>query len=229
MSVQWKVAVVEDDALLNRAVTAGLRGEGYRVRAARSAAEGLDLVSDWNPDLVLLDLMLPDNEGPEIFGKFREVTDAALVGMTARSMLQEVVSGLRQGADDYVVKPFALEELAARVAAVLRRSRGTGSERIEVGDLVIDVPAGTALRAGEWLDLTATEFRILTALARQSGKILTQGQLTDLLWPVGSGPESNSIEVHIARLRRKLESDSRPRLLHTIRGMGYVLKLEERE
>ncbi len=229
MSVQWKVAVVEDDALLSRAVSAGLRGEGYRVRSARSATEGMQLVVDWNPDLVLLDLMLPDNEGPEIFTKFREVTDAALVGMTARSMLQDVVAGLRRGADDYVTKPFALEELAARVAAVLRRSRGTGSERIEIDDLLIDVSAGTVTRGGLALELTATEFRILTALGREAGKILTQGQLTDLLWPIGSGPESNSIEVHVARLRRKLEAGGGRRLLQTVRGMGYVLKVEEKE
>lgn len=227
MAVQWKVAIVEDDPMLNRAVAAGLRAEGYRVRAAATAAEGLDLVADWNPDLVLLDLMLPDNEGAEIFTSFREVTNAALVGMTARALVQDIVAGLRHGADDYVAKPFALEELAARVTAVLRRSRGNGSERIEVADLAIDVPAGIATRGGRRLDLTATEFRILTALGRATGKILTQSQLTDLLWPVGGGPESNSIEVHVARLRRKLEAAAEPRLLQTVRGMGYVLKLEE--
>src|SRR5258708_23710339 len=146
MAIQWKVALVEDDAMLSRAVAAALRGEGYRVRSVRSADEGLDLVSQWNPDLVLLDLMLPDNQGPEIFSRFREVSEAALVGMTARSLLSDVVAGLRAGADDYVAKPFAIEELVARVQAVLRRLRGRGTERMELGDLVADVAAGTAFR-----------------------------------------------------------------------------------
>ena len=227
MSVQWKVALVEDDATLSRAVSAVLRGEGYHVRTARSAGEGLDLVSQWNPDLVLLDLMLPDNDGPELFSRFREVSEAALVGMTARSLLADVVAGLRAGADDYVAKPFAIEELVARVQAVLRRLRSRGTERMEIGDLVVDVAAGTAIRGRRRLELTATEFRILAMLARQMGKILTQNQITDQLWPVGSGPESNSVEVHIARLRRKLEAAGERRILHTARGMGYVLKLEE--
>jgi DNA-binding response OmpR family regulator len=224
--MHWKVALVEDDHRLARAVAAGLREDGYRVRAAGSAAEGLELAQEWNPDLVLLDLMLPDSDGPELFGRFREITDAALVGMTAKSALSDVVAGLRSGADDYVIKPFAMEELAARLHAVLRRSRGNGGERMEVGDLLIDVPAGTAHRGSRRVELTAIEFRLLCALARQAGKLLNQGQLLDIVWPVGQGPDSNSIEVHVARLRRKLEAGGEGRILHTVRGMGYVLKPE---
>jgi DNA-binding response OmpR family regulator len=224
--MHWKVALVEDDHRLARAVAAGLREDGYRVRAATSAAQGLELAQEWNPDLVLLDLMLPDSDGPELFGRFREISDAALVAMTARSMLSDVVAGLRSGADDYITKPFAMEELAARLHAVLRRSRGTGGERMQVVDLLIDVPAGTAHRGPRQLDLTALEFRLLCALARQAGKLVNQGQLADIVWPVGQGPDSNSIEVHIARLRRKLEAGGEERLLHTVRGMGYVLKRE---
>ncbi len=226
MAAQWKIVVVEDDPMLARAVAAGLRGEGYRVRSAASAGEGLELVVNWNPDLLLLDLMLPDNEGPELFSRFREATDAALVGMTARSLLSDVVAGLRAGADDYVVKPFALEELAARVAAVLRRSRGNGSERMRIGDLEVDLTAGTARRGRRELALTAMEFRLLALFARQAGKLLSQDQVTDQLWPIGASPESNSVEVHIARLRRKLEANGEPRILHTVRGMGYLLKME---
>jgi len=227
VSIRWKVALVEDDQRLSRAVVAGLRHDGYQVRSASSAAEGLELAVEWNPDLVLLDLMLPDSDGPEIFGRFREATEAALVAMTAKSMLTDVVAGLRAGADDYVTKPFAMEELAARLHAVLRRSRGTGGEVMEVGDLLIEVAAGTAHRAGRRLDLTAIEFRLLCTLARQTGKVLNQGQLLDIVWPVGQGPDSNSIEVHVARLRRKLEAGGETRILHTVRGMGYVLKVEE--
>jgi DNA-binding response OmpR family regulator len=226
VATPWKVALVEDDQRLSRAVAAGLRDDGYRVRSANSAAEGMELVLEWNPDLVLLDLMLPDSDGDGLFARFRALTDAALVAMTARSALSDVVAGLKAGADDYVTKPFALEELSARVLAVLRRSRGTGAERIEVGDLVIEVGAGTVHRGERRLDLTATEFRILIALARQAGNLVSQGQILDTVWPVGQRPDSNSIEVHVARLRRKLEAAAEPRILHTVRGMGYVLKLE---
>ena len=224
MAAPWKVAVVEDDRPLARAVSAGLRQEGYKVRNASSAEEGLTVVESWNPDLVLLDLMLPDNEGPELFARFRSVTDAALVGMSARSMLSDVVTGLKLGADDYVVKPFAFEELSARVAAMLRRVRAHGSDAIKVGDLTVDVAAGVAVRAGRELELTATEFRLLTVLARDAGKVLTQGQIADALWPVEGAPDSNTIEVHVGRLRRKLEAGGEPRILQTLRGMGYTLR-----
>jgi DNA-binding response OmpR family regulator len=225
--VQWKVGLVEDDPVLARAVSAALRGEGYRVRSVRGADEGIDLIAQWNPDLVLLDLSRPAAGASELLARFREVSDAALVAISAGARVTDIVAGLRAGADDFLGKPFAMEELVARVQAVLRRTRSRGAERMELGDLVIDIAAGMASRGERRLPLTATEFRILAVLARQSGKILTQDQISDQLWPVGSGPESNSIEVHIARLRRKLEAAGEVRILHTARGMGYVLKLEE--
>jgi two-component system response regulator MprA len=226
MSVRWKVAVIEDDRRLARAVTAGLRREGYRVQAAATAAQGLSMVREWNPDVVLLDLMLPDNEGPELFQRFRGETDAALVGMTARSLLSDVVTGLRCGADDYVVKPFALEELSARVAALLRRVRSAGADAMRLDDLVVEVSAGTAQRGGRDLGLTATEFRLLTLLIRSSERVISQATLTEAIW--AAVPESNSIEVHVGRLRRKLEASGDPRLIHTVRGMGYILRLPQR-
>src|SRR5579859_4108595 len=229
MPLRWKVAVIEDDRRLARAVSAGLRRDGYRVQSAGSAAEGMSMVREWNPDVVLLDLMLPDNEGPELFAQFRTVTDAALVGMTARSLLSDVVTGLRCGADDYVVKPFALEEISARVAAILRRVRSAGGDSMRLGDLTVDITAGTARRGDRDLDLTATEFRLLTTLIRGAGRVISQTQLTESLWSSEAAPESNSIEVHIGRLRRKLENAGEARLLHTVRGMGYVLKAARKE
>jgi two-component system, OmpR family, response regulator len=222
--MQWKVAVVEDDRRLARAVSAGLRREGYQVRTAGSAEEGLGIVQAWRPDVILLDLMLPDNEGPELFSRFRGLTGAALVGMTARSMLADVVAGLRLGADDYVTKPFAMEELSARVGALIRRLHSAHDELLEVGDLTIDLAGGTARRGELQLQLTATEFRILALLASKPGKIVSQAQIAGAVWPTESGPESNAVEVHVARLRRKLDEGGGAPLLHTVRGMGYTLR-----
>src|SRR5438045_9436556 len=148
MSIKWKVALVEDDRRLARAVVNGRAGERYAVRAVDSAGRGLDLVRSWNPDVVLLDLMLPDNDGAEVFQTFRAETDAALVGISARSTVSDRIAGLKLGADDYVAKPFALEELMARIEAVIRRHRGLGGAKLVVGDVELDLTEGTALRAG---------------------------------------------------------------------------------
>jgi DNA-binding response OmpR family regulator len=222
--MQWKVAVVEDDRRLARAVTAGLRREGYQVRTAGSAGEGFSMVQAWRPDVILLDLMLPDNEGPELFARFRSLTGAALVGMTARSMLADVVAGLRLGADDYITKPFAMEELSARVGALIRRLHGAHEELLAVGDLAVDLAGGTAQRGRVELQLTATEFRILALLASKPGKIVSQAQIAGAVWPSEACPESNAVEVHVARLRRKLDEGGSVPLLHTVRGMGYTLR-----
>src|SRR5207245_9146528 len=148
MTIRWKVALVEDDRRLARAVSAGLGEEGYTVRSVDSANRGLQLVRQWNPDVVLLDLMLPDNDGPELFQQFRAETDAALVGISAKSSVSDRIAGLKLGADDYVAKPFALEELMARVEAVIRRHRGKGGPRLSAGDVVVDVSEGRASSAG---------------------------------------------------------------------------------
>ncbi len=216
--------MVEDDRRLARSLTAGLRRAGYRVRTAGTAALGLKLLGEWNPDVVLLEVRLPDSDGPEIFARFRTETEAALIGMHRAATVAEVVAGLRHGADDFMVKPFAIEELAARVGALVRRLKAGGGLTIAVADLVVDVEAGSANRADRDLLLTATEFRILAILARNVGKVLSQSRISDAVWPIEGGPDSNSVEVHVARLRKKLEQEGEPRLLHTIRGMGYSLK-----
>jgi two-component system response regulator MprA len=221
MTIKWKIALVEDDRRLARAVASGLGEEGYTVRAVETAGRGLELVRQWNPDVVLLDLMLPDNEGPELFETFRAETDAALVGISARSSVSDRIAGLKLGADDYVTKPFALEELMARVEAVIRRHRGKGGPRLASGDVVVDLSEGRASRAGGQLTLTGIEFRILAALMRSSGQLVTYAQLAEAVWAVTTGPESNSLEVHISRIRQKLEQDGGSRLIHTVRGLGY--------
>jgi len=212
---------VEDDRRLARAVATGLGEEGYTVRAVESKDRGLELVRQWNPDVVLLDLMLPDNDGPELFEAFRAETDAALVGISARSEISDRIAGLKMGADDYLAKPFALEELMARVEAVIRRHRGKGGARLVAQDVVVDLSEGMATRGGRNLGLTAIEFRILAALMRSSGQLVTYAQLAEAVWAVSNGPESNSLEVHVSRIRQKLELDGGSRLIQTVRGLGY--------
>lgn len=221
MTIRWKVALVEDDRRLARAVATGLGEEGYTVRAVDSAVRGLELVRQWNPDVVLLDLMLPDNDGPELFEAFRAETDAALVGISAKSSVSDRIAGLKSGADDYIAKPFALEELMARVEAVIRRHRGKGGSRLVAGDVVVDLSEGLATRDGRPLELTGIEFRILAALMRNPRQLVTYTQLAEAVWAVTTGPESNSLEVHVSRIRQKLEAGGRSRLIHTVRGLGY--------
>jgi len=231
MSIKWKVALVEDDRRLARAVVNGLGGEGYTVRSVDSAGRGLDLVRSWNPDVVLLDLMLPDNDGAELFQTFRAETDAALVGISARASVSDRIAGLKLGADDYVTKPFALEELIARVEAVIRRHRytltvsKTGFINLAYGQRRPLQP-GTPIQLAEGQQLTGIEFRILAALMRNSGQLVTYAQLAEAVWAVTTGPESNSLEVHISRIRQKLEQDGGSRLIHTVRGLGYRFSAE---
>jgi len=227
MTIKWKVALVEDDRRLARAVANGLGEEGYTVRAADSAGRGLELVRQWNPDVVLLDLMLPDNEGPELFGAFRAETDAALVGISAKGSVSDRIAGLKAGADDYVAKPFALEELAARVEAIIRRHRGKGGARLVVGDVEVDLSEGQATRAGRNLGLTGIEFRILAALMRSRGQLVTYEQLADAVWAITTGPESNSLEVHVSRVRQKLAAGGGSKLIETVRGLGYRFNSEQ--
>jgi DNA-binding response OmpR family regulator len=229
VTIRWKVALVEDDRRLARAVTAGLDEEGYTVRAVDSAGRGLELVRQWNPDVVLLDLMLPDNEGPELFETFRAETDAALVGISARSSVSDRIAGLKLGADDYVAKPFALEELLARVEAVIRRHRGKGGARVVVGDVTLDLSQGHATRGDRELELTGIEFRILAALMRSPGQLVTYAQLAEAVWAVTTGPESNSLEVHVSRIRQKLEAGGESRQVQTVRGLGYRFIAESQE
>jgi DNA-binding response OmpR family regulator len=221
MTIRWKVALVEDDRRLARAVATGLGEEGYTVRAVDSAARGLELVRQWNPDVVLLDLMLPDNDGPELFEAFRAETDAALVGISAKSSVSDRIAGLKSGADDYVAKPFALEELMARVEAVIRRHRGKGGSRLVAADVAVDLSEGLATRGGRPLELTGIEFRILAALMRNRGQLVTYSQLAEAVWAVTTGPESNSLEVHVSRIRQKLEAGGGSRLIQTVRSLGY--------
>jgi DNA-binding response OmpR family regulator len=221
VTIKWKIALVEYDRRLARAISSGLGEQGYTVRAVESAGRGIELVRQWNPDVVLLDPTLPDNEGPELFEAFRAETDAALVGISAHASVTDRIAGLKMGADDYLSQPFVLDELMARVEAVIRRHRGKGGSKLVSGDVVVDLSEGRAKRGDRLLPLTGIEFRVLAALMRSSGQLVTYEQLAEAVWAVTTGPESNSLEVHISRIRQKLERDGGSRLIQTVRGLGY--------
>ncbi len=218
-----RILVVEDDDALRAAVGTTLRAEGFLVA---ESADGRSLVDDIDraaPDLVLLDWMLPGPSGILLAARVRSRSDASVVMMTARDELDDRLRGFAEGADDYVVKPFAMAELVARVTAVLRR-RGRVPSVIEVGDLVLDPEAATARRAGALLDLTATEFRLLRFLAESRGRTVSKGQITTQVWGYDD-VAPNLVEVHLSALRRKMEAHG-PRLVHTVRGLGYRLDID---
>ncbi|MGQ0573553.1 MAG: response regulator transcription factor [Pseudonocardia sp.] len=216
-----RVLVVEDAEAIRTAVVSGLAGAGF---GATGRADGRSLEQDlaaFRPDLVVLDVMLPGRDGFALLDVVRRHSDAGVVMLTARDGVDDRLRGLHGGADDYVVKPFALAELLARVTAVLRRMGRTPSA-VAVGDLLVDAAAGTVLRAGTPVELTATELRLLDYLAAQRGRVVSKGQILTRVWGY-TDYDPNLVEVHISALRRKL---GEPRLLHTVRGLGYVLRAE---
>lgn len=215
-----RVLLVDDDETIRVSVARSLRDEGLVVL---DAPDGSDLQRDLTqfvPDLVVLDWMLPGASGIQLAARVRTSSDAAIVMLTARDEVDDRLRGFAEGADDYVVKPFAMAELVARVTAVLRR-RGRIPAVVEVGDLVLDPDAAVARRAGVTLDLTATEYRLLAFLAESRGRTMSKGQILTQVWGYDS-VDPNLVEVHLSALRRKMEAHG-PRLVHTVRGIGYRL------
>lgn len=223
------VLVVDDDPAIRRALERALSVEGFGVALAENGTEAVErLAFEPAPDLVLLDLGLPDIDGVEIVERLRgEGNEIPILVLTARQALTDRVAGLDAGADDYLAKPFELDELLARVRALTRRSRSNtkaNPSEIVIGDLRIDTPAHRVWRAGRELQLTRTEFDLLELLARNEGVVLKRDQLLEEIWGWASATLSNSLEVYVGYLRRKLEANSEPRLIHTVRGVGYVLR-----
>ena len=216
--------VVEDEPSIRDALVRAMTDAGFRVQAAADGRGFAELIETFRPDLVLLDVMLPGRDGFALARDVRATSGCPVLFLTARDDVQDKLTGFAVGADDYIVKPFILEELLARVTAVLRRSGRLRSQVIEVGDLIVDGTAGTAARAGEALSLTATELRLLLYLARHPGRALSKTQLLTQVWGYDHY-DPNLVEVHVSALRRKLEQHG-PRLLHTARGLGYVLRAD---
>jgi DNA-binding response OmpR family regulator len=219
-----RVLVVEDDEEIAQVLQRSLRLEGYEVRVAGDGETALDQSAAFNPDLVILDLGLPKLDGMEVARRLRSADDVPILMLTARDALEARVEGLDAGADDYLVKPFERQELLARLRALLRRRPPRGSASVVVGDLALNPDTHEVSRGGREIDLTQREFELLEYLMRNERIVVPRQRLLEEVWGYDPFATTNTIEVFVSNLRRKLESGGEARLLHTIRGAGYVLR-----
>ncbi len=219
------VLLVDDDAAIRRTVAAGLELEGFRIVGASGGRAALEAAERVRPAAILLDLSMPDLDGTEVLRRLRERGDEVPVCvLSARDQVDDRVSALQGGADDYVVKPFALEEVAARLHALLRRRPAGADELLRAGDLRLDPRGRTAHRGDRELELTAREFDLLALLLRNAGEVLDRPRLHEEVWGYTFDPGTNVADVFVGYLRRKLEAGGEPRVLHTVRGIGFVLR-----
>jgi two-component system response regulator RegX3 len=221
------VLLIEDEEAISEPLAAALGREGFEAVVAGTVARGLELFAARSPDLVLLDVMLPDGDGRDVLRRIRETSRVPVIMLTARGEEMDRVLGLELGADDYVTKPFSAAELAARIRAVLRRGGEPveqGEAVLEVGDLRMDLDTHGATRAGEPLELTVKEFELLRVLLEHAGKVVRRDQLVHEVWDPAWFGSTKTLDVHISALRKKLGDDpAAPRYIHTVRGVGFRL------
>src|SRR3954449_12829435 len=219
------VLLVDDDPAIRRTVSSGLELEGFSVVAASGGRAALEAVDRVSPAVVLLDLSMPDLDGLEVLARLRDGgSEVPVCILSARDEVDDRVRGLQAGADDYVVKPFAMEEVSARLQALLRRRPAGGADVVCVGDLRVDPRARRAGRGERELELTRREFDLLHLFAREPGEILDRRRLHEEVWGYTFDPKTNVADVFVSYLRRKLEAGGEPRMLHTVRGVGFVLR-----
>ena len=220
------ILVIEDEERILTFLRRGLIYEGYRVETATDGASGLASARDNPPDLVILDWMLPGIDGLEVCRRLRAASSVPILMLTAKDAVSDRVQGLDAGADDYLVKPFALDEVLARIRALLRRAKPEGPEVLAFSDLQLDTGTHQAFRGEAPIDLTAKEYELLELFLRHPRQVLTREQIYDRVWGYDFGGESNIIEVYVRYLRQKTEAGGGARLIHTVRGVGYVLREE---
>ncbi len=228
--IAMRLLVVDDEASVRDALALVLDLTGFDVTTAADGREAIRALATESPDAVILDVLMPGLDGLEVCRRMRAVGDRTPVLMlTARTEVSERVAGLEAGADDYLAKPFAREELIARLRALLRRTGWEGDEQmLRFEDLELDPLAHEVRRDGRLLELTRTEFLLLELLMRHPRQVLTRASIFDRVWGYDFGPASNSLEVYVGYLRRKTEAAGEPRLVHTVRGVGYVLRSVQR-
>jgi two-component system, OmpR family, response regulator MprA len=220
-----RLLVVDDDPDVRDSLERALRHAGYAVTTAVHGADALDSLARSPVDLVVLDVLMPMVDGFDACRRLRERGDATpVLVLTARDAVDDRVTGLEAGADDYLVKPFALRELLARIQALLRRSQAP-HDVLGYADLTLDLTTRTVTRNGRMIALTRTEFGLLELLLRNAGQVLSYDAILDEVWEYGEAPASNTLQVFVGFLRRKLEDGGRPRLVHNVRGVGYVLRV----
>jgi two-component system response regulator MprA len=222
-----RIMVVDDERALRDSLRRALLLEGYEVELAADGHEALTRLAahDVEPDAIVLDVLMPGVDGLEVARQLRRSGDPTpILMLTARAEVEDRVAGLDAGADDYLVKPFALEELFARVRALLRRTGADGGELLRFADLELDPPTREVRRGDERIELTRTEFALLELFMRNPRQVLTRSLIFERVWGYDFGLSSNSLDVYIGYLRRKTELGGRPRLIHTVRGVGYALR-----
>jgi len=226
-----KLLVVEDEVKLAEYLRKGLSEEGYTVDVAHTGIDGLHMATEVDYDLLILDGMLPGIDGLAVLAALRQSKQTPVLMLTARGQLEDRVRGLQSGADDYLVKPFAFSELVARIQVLLRRAGSVKSHGeptlLKLADLELDLIRRKVTRAGQRLDLTAKEFNLLSLLLRRQAEVLSRTELAEQVWDMNFDSETNVVEVAVRRLRSKLDQPFERPLLHTVRGMGYVLEARE--
>ena len=218
------ILVIEDEARIADLLRRGLTFEGFRVSTAADGTQGLAIARDDPPDLVILDWMLPGLDGLEVCRRLRTGGSLPILMLTAKDTVQDRVQGLDAGADDYLVKPFNLDELSARLRALLRRTQTERQAVYKFADMTMETSSRQVTRGSRLIQLTAKEYELLELFLRHPRQVLTREVIFDRVWGYDFGGESNVLEVYIRYLRQKLESDSEMRLIHTVRGVGYVLR-----
>jgi len=220
-----RILLVEDDPKLSQFIASELSLEGYQVTVATNGLDGLTIARDTQPDLVILDWMLPEISGLDVCTRLRKTgVQVPIIMLTARDEISDRVTGLNAGADDYLIKPFSIEELLARIKARMRRMYPEVADLIQFEDLTLSHASREVYRAGQKIELTAKEFDLLEFMMRHPQQVLTRDQILESVWGYDFMGESNIIEVYIRALRIKLEISNSKRILHTVRGVGYVLR-----
>jgi two-component system OmpR family response regulator len=223
-----RVVVVDDEATLSDLLSMALRYEGWDVRTAAEGRTAIGLIRDFQPDVVVLDVMLPDIDGLQVLKRLRDDgQDTPILFLTAKDALDDRIAGLTAGGDDYVTKPFSLEELVARLRGLIRRSTvvvaDSADPQLRVGDLVLDEESYEVRRAGRLIELTATEFELLRFLMRNPRRVMSKAQILDRVWSYDFGGRSSIVEIYISYLRKKIDAGLEP-MIHTVRGVGYMIK-----